>query len=316
MFTNIMENNIMLNKNKVFIRLNEKEINYIVKKINVKYQNRFTYNKKDSLWYEFKNHRWFKVYDNSLKLELYEIFTNEYFKLLNNKALAINKNNLKTSNEEMIQENSSSLTNNNIFKNKIIKKFVALTKNNIFKNKIIKKIVTLFTDKDFDKKLDENYNLIGFNNGVYDLEAEKFRDGRFDDYISKTTNVDFYEFNMLNPHVTEMFKFFEEILPIKSVRHHMLLSLSSCVSGYNKDEKLRIVTGSGSNGKSLLFKLVQQALGEYYVYCSTISRESLYQLSSEFNCLKSARCACLQDNGEISNVNSIKKLLIMLINQK
>jgi phage/plasmid-associated DNA primase len=90
-----------------------------------------------------------------------------------------------------------------------------------------------------------------------------------------------------------MFKFFKEILPIESVRNHMMLALSSCVSGHNKDEKLRITTGSGGNGKSLLFSLVQQALGDYYISCPitiiTRKRNSSNSASPELLRMKGVR---------------------------
>jgi len=288
--------------NEVLIKSFDGSTYYVAKALRTKYQNRFIYNPKNSSWYEFKNHRWFKIHDGyTLKLELSEGFANEYIELSNKinskakKASGIDKDNL-ISKAAKIQKIASSLMN--------------IT----FKDKIMKEAVTLFTDPDFDKKLDENYDLIGFNNGVYDLEAGEFRDGRVDDYISKTTNVDFYEFNESNPYVPKMFKFFKEILPIESVRHHMLLTLSSCVSGHNKDEKLRIASGSGGNGKSLLFSLVQQSLGEYYISCPitiiTRKRNSSNQASPELLRLKGARCGCFQetDDGEKLNVGIMKEI--------
>ena len=275
---------------------------YVAKALHAKYQDRFIYNSKNLSWFEFKNHRWFKVHDGyTLKLELSEGFANEYL-------FMINKMNSKAS------KMSGSDKDDLIAKAVKVQKIVSSLMNITFKEKIMKEAVILFTDPDFDEKLDENYDLIGFNNGVYDLEAEQFREGRPDDYISKTTNVDYYPFNESNPYVPKMLKFFREILPIESVRKHMLLSLSSCVAGHNKDEKLRITTGSGGNGKSLLFSLVKLALGEYYISCPitiiTRKRNSSNQASPELLRIKGARCGCFQetDDGEKLNVGMMKEI--------
>ena len=275
---------------------------YVAKALYSKYQNRFVYNSKVLSWFEFKNHKWFKIHDGyTLKLELSESFANEYLYMinkLNNKASKL----------------SGSDKDDLIAKASKIQKIVASLMNITFKEKIMKEAIILFTDPNFDEKLDENYDLIGFNNGVYDLLNEEFREGRADDYISKSTNVDYYPFNESNPYVSKMFKFFKEILPIESVRNHMMLALSSCVAGHNKDEKLRITTGSGGNGKSLLFSLVQQALGEYYISCPitiiTRKRNSSNQASPELLRIKGTRCGCFQetDDGEKLNVGMMKEI--------
>jgi len=274
----------------------------VAKALYSKYQDRFVYNSKKSVWYEFKNHRWYKIDDGyTLKLELSESFANEYLFVinkLNKKAAKING----SDKDELVAKAIK------------IQKIVSSLMNITFKDKIIKEAIILFTDPNFDDRLDENYDLIGFNNGVYDLTEEIFRDGRPDDYISKSTNVDYSPFNQLNPYVPKMFKFFNEILPIESVKNHMMLSLCSCVSGHNKDEKLRITTGSGGNGKSLLFSLVQNALGEYYISCPitiiTRKRNSSNQASPELLRIKGARCGCFQetDDGEKLNVGIMKEI--------
>jgi P4 family phage/plasmid primase-like protien len=193
-------------------------------------------------------------------------------------------------------------------------KIVEKLKDISFKDKIMKECEVLFFDPEFENKLDENYDLIGYSNGVYDLANEEFRDGKPDDYIFKCTNVDYYQFNMKNPFSSKMLKFFEEILPNEDVRKYLLLSLSTCVSGYNKEEKLIIASGSGSNGKSLLFSLVQLALGDYYISCPitiiTRKRNSSNQASPELLRIKGARCGCFQetDNNDELNVGIMKEI--------
>ena len=51
----------------------------------------------------------------------------------------------------------------------------------------------IFYDKDFEEKLDSNPDLLGFENGVYDFKMMIFRDGRPEDYISMSTNIDYID---------------------------------------------------------------------------------------------------------------------------
>ena len=146
-----------------------------------------------------------------------------------------------------------------------------------FKRNVMDECRELFLDETLAMKLDENKNLIAFNNGVFDTMGsdEKdangnyirpwFRDGKADDYISFCTNIDYnpemeyYRFDCWN----EMDKFLRSILPNHRVREYFLKHLSTCLSGGNEAQKFHILTGSGSNGKSMLMNLFSTAMGDY-----------------------------------------------------
>lgn len=277
----------------------------IARSLHTKYSDRFVCTSlTNNTWCEFKKqlHRWIKVpQGHTLQREISESFANEYFKLASSYNLKATK--LTGLDREDINKKAINIQ-------KIASKLLDVS----FKEKIMKEAKSLFFDPEFEEKLDENYDLIGFNNGVYDLLNEEFREGRPDDYISKSTNNDYIPFKKSHPHFDKMTRLFEQILPDPEVRKYFLLTLATCVSGHNKEEKLYIATGSGSNGKSLLFNLVGLALGEYYLSCQitiiTRKRGGSGQASPELLRLKGARCGCFQetDDGERLNVGMMKEI--------
>ena len=133
-----------------------------------------------------------------------------------------------------------------------------------FKDNIMKECRVIFFDKDFAQKLDENKHLIAFNNGVFETLTQTFREGRAEDCISFCTNIDYamdsqyYEF----PCWGELSKFLRDILPNPNVRDYFLKHLSTCLSGVF-NQRFHILTGSGSNGKSMLMNLTSTAFGDY-----------------------------------------------------
>lgn len=48
-----------------------------------------------------------------------------------------------------------------------------------------------FGDDEFESKLDNNVNLVGFDNGILDIEQQVFREGKPEDYVSLTTGWDY-----------------------------------------------------------------------------------------------------------------------------
>ena len=133
-----------------------------------------------------------------------------------------------------------------------------------FKESVMKECRNIFYDKDFARKLDENKHLIAFNNGVFDTLTQSFRAGQPDDYISFCTNIDYaldtqyYQFKCW----PEIDKFLRSILPNQNVRTYFLKHLSKCLSG-TFNQQFHIMTGSGSNGKSMLNNLCMTAFGDY-----------------------------------------------------
>lgn len=135
---------------------------------------------------------------------------------------------------------------------------------NDFIERVMKECTFKFQDMYFLDMLDRNPYLIGFNNGVYDLMTDTFRDGIPGDYISKNTKIDYIPSNKINKSKRDdIFKFFKEILPNKHVRNYMLMVLASSLDYVNREEKFYIIIGKGRNGKSLLINLHQDCLGEY-----------------------------------------------------
>jgi len=247
---------------------------FIAKALHNKYCDRFVcVSVKNNDWYEFKNHRWQESQSgNALTMLICDDFINDFTQ----KAIDWNTKALTSSGpeKEEYQSKGSKMQ-------RIIDRLLNLT----FKKQIMEEAKILFFDANFFQKLDDtNKHLIGFENGVYDLEREEFRQGRPDDYISLCTKVQYIPWNNSRKDVRkyeEKFNtYFSQVLTDDEVRNYFLLSLASCCSGENKDQKFRIITGkgsskNGSNGKSLTMSLVNKAMGDYYCACPiTILRQN------------------------------------------
>lgn len=153
-------------------------------------------------------------------------------------------------------------------KNKLregLNKIYTKLKTTTFKNNIMKECKELFFDEQFTKKVDSNKDIIAFNNGVLDLTTFEFRDGKPEDYISFSTQIDYDEDKKYYEYSEwpQIELFLSQVLPDPEVRSYFMKHLSTCLMGGNKAQKFHILTGSGSNGKSMLMNLASKALGDY-----------------------------------------------------
>jgi len=217
------------------------------------YEYDFVYSDKE--WYTYRNHRWVRDSDGmSLKQKISIELCKKYF-------LIINRYNAAASNSDTSDEEKEEYKK----KGKEVLELTKKLKTTAFKNNIMTECQEIFYDKDFTKKLDMNAYLIGFNNGVYDLKKGEFRDGRPDDYLELNTEIDKIEFDADHEQWPDLEHFINTIFVDEEVRNYFLLYLSSCLQGHNAEEKFRIWTGCGSNGKSKILELFVHSYGNYTI---------------------------------------------------
>jgi len=190
---------------------------------------------------------------------------------------------------------------NNVFKK---------LKTTAFKSNVMKECRELFFDEEFNKKIDANKDLIAFNNGILDTTTMKFRDGKPDDYLSFSTGLDYepekqyYQYEAW-PQVE---KFLRQVLPDSEVREYFLKHLATSLIGGNPAQKFHIMTGSGSNGKSMIMNLMSTALGDYActvpISLFTQKRKSSGSAAPEVARLKGRRFVTMQEPDEAIALNT------------
>lgn len=133
---------------------------------------------------------------------------------------------------------------------------------------IVKEAKQEFYDKDFNRRLNTNMMLFLFNNGVFDLENMIFREGRPDDYLSLESDIP--QINYMdcgdirtNQDILDIEKYFENVIVDKDKRDFFLTLIASCLEGGNNNNIFAILTGSGSNAKSLTMNFIEDTFGMY-----------------------------------------------------
>lgn len=212
-------------------------------------------------WYEFRDHRWHE--DDgaiSLRQKISTNLVNEYFRIISDYNVEWAKIDMDT---DLTSEEKDKRKQEFEEKTKVLSNIMIKLKTTAFKDNIMRECRELFHEKGFINKLDENQYLIGFENGVYDLQKLEFRDGEPEDYVSMSTGNYYIEYDENNPQVDDVNDFLNKILPKFNVKQYVMKLLASTLQGHNAEEKFRIWTGIGGNGKTKLLELHAMALGEY-----------------------------------------------------
>ncbi len=130
------------------------------------------------------------------------------------------------------------------------------------KDKIRRALVNLTGDPTFVERLDSKVNLLGFDNGVYDLDAAQFRGGRPEDGITFSVGYE-YTPNVDISTRAEVLSFVHSIFGNAEVEEYVLLITASCLHGYRRFEEFYFHTGVGRNGKGALAELFAFVFGDY-----------------------------------------------------
>ncbi len=124
----------------------------------------------------------------------------------------------------------------------------------------------------YDMEFDTNVDLIGFDNGVFDINAWQFRPAEKADLLTKTCKYDFryYEEAVGEDADTEkelMDKVFCKIFPDADCRRLFFVMAASGISG-RAIEHFFILNGSGRNGKGLCNQALELCYGDYFYHAS------------------------------------------------
>lgn len=209
--------------------------------------------KSNQNWYEFSNHRWTNDNDSasvSLRRKIGNEIVNEFLKVI-------------TYYNQIACEHEDEHKTADLSCAKTLAEVTYNLRDYTFKEKIMKECQVMFYDSTFTSKLDANPDLIGFDNGVYDLSTGTFRDGHPEDYVSLTTGYDYREFNEDDEEIVGLCQFMTDVFIDEETRDYVLTLLSSILEGRNPNEKFHIWTGSGGNGKSKLLELFESTIGMY-----------------------------------------------------
>lgn len=203
-------------------------------------------------WYHFHNHRWHPM-DSAHKL--YCLLSDE---------LAEEYEQYRRHFQKQSLDNDDDDDNRTKMRIKMIKDVIKNLRSSSFKTCVVKECANYMIDENFSEKLNSNPNLLCFDNGVYDLENDVFRDGYPDDFISISTGYDYVEYDPKHPNSLQIKQFFREVQPNKTLRSYLKMVMSTCLAGHTFEESLYIWLGGGGNGKTKTMDLLHQTLGRYY----------------------------------------------------
>ena len=122
--------------------------------------------------------------------------------------------------------------------------------------------------------MDQNQSLLGFSNGVYDLRTRTFRDGERADMISCPIGYDYHPYDPESGEVQAVWEYLRSVFPEEGRAESLVRTLASHLFGTVPPELL-IFYGTGANGKTVLAKLLSDAVGSYLRYIDPISSSAI-----------------------------------------
>ena len=226
--------------------------------------------KTKKIWYVFREHRWYKEESGVSLRKMMSDETGvvaEYCRFqskLNDKIVNLEECDYDIEETKKGEDDNSGKKKELEESQKLCQKLInTKLKTTGAKDALMKELSEHFHERNFIDKLDVNKNLVGFENGVFDLETQSFRDGKPEDYIMLSTRTNYIEYNEHDPIYCEIEEFMAQVFPNEEIRDYMFKYIASLFRGGNKEEKFHVWIGEGGNGKSKLKDLIDWTLGDY-----------------------------------------------------
>lgn len=142
----------------------------------------------------------------------------------------------------------------------------AITKNfdsRIWIEDVVKRASSFLSDVKFVNKINSKLHIFPIKNGQkIDLRTLEITDRVKTDYITDENNVTLVD---KTPHAD---KFFKQIMPNDECREYMRRVLGYTLTGDVTGRAFFIWFGHGSNGKSVIFDLLNSIMEKYYLQCA------------------------------------------------
>ena len=256
---------------------------------------------KRDIWYIYTNHRWEENEGcTNLRMAISKELHNIYFSKINEISKYMSSGALDSSSDKYAALQ---------VKFKKIAKICNDLKRRGIKDNIMREAKEIFYDSEFIDKIDANPKLLCFNNGVMDFNTQEFRKGKPDDYLAKSTKINYVklDYTKHKQYIDEINDFMNKLFPELELRNYMWEHLASTLIGENNDQTFNIYNGNGSNGKSKLVELMSACLGDYKatvpITLITAKRNSIGSTSSEVVQLKGTRYAVMQEPSKGDRIN-------------
>lgn len=146
----------------------------------------------------------------------------------------------------------------------------------------------------------DDCDLIGFNNGVYDLKNGIFRVKNSNDNVLLSVGYDYKDnYTYDSPEIKQLLNFFEKVFVDEELREYCLLSFASFLNGYTDNQKFRFFIGLGANGKTAVMALLKKTFGDYFGFVSDTSYEYA-------NCTGKRILVVQEPSGDINFIKNYK----------
>ena len=195
--------------------------------------------------YIYKRGEWFALLENNLWKKIYK---NENSKMINDIT-------------DTIKNDLIELKNNLKPEDELLKTIPSVSKK-LGTSHFIYGIIDFLRDKYNNDEIEFDFksNLFGFNNLVYDLQKNMFRNYEKNDYVTITVGYNWSE--PVEEEIKNINDLISKIHIDETIRSFYLDILCSALWGITLQYYI-FFNGSGSNGKSVLSDLLIKALGDY-----------------------------------------------------
>ncbi len=271
---------------------------------------------KPQQWYEFQEHRWVGIGNGfTLRNKMSDVLTIDFAFL----ASAYYVESADKDKEGIARDTC-------LTKGKNVVKIIDKLKTVSYKSQLMCECADLFYDQEFEGMLDSNRNLIGFENGVYDLTQKWqdpktgkervgcFRPGTPDDCITLSTGYNYKEYSKDHKFIAKINEYFSQVQLQTDMQEYIKTLLASYLDGHITEQKFIIWTGNGSNAKSLSIDFFRMAFGEYCgvlpITALTQKQKGAESATPALALLRGKRFVVLQEpeNDDKLNVGRMKEL--------